>query len=73
MSIEEHRANVVHYHFTGKGHLEEWPVITAEPGKVRTNIYNLETVAQVEEYIEALRRAAKVANLPDRSDEAKSA
>jgi hypothetical protein len=72
MSIEERRSHVTEYRLKGKGSLD-WPIITAEPGEVRTTMYTFETVAQIEEYIEALRKAAKEANLPDGSDEAKSA
>ena len=73
MSIEEHRSQVIEYRLKGKGTLDSWPVITAEPGEVRTNMNTFETVAQIEEYIEALRKAAKEANLPDGSGEAESA
>lgn len=72
MSIEERRSSVTEYRFKGKGTID-WPVITAEPGEVRTSMYTFENTAQLEEYIEALRKAAKGANLPDGSDQAKSA
>jgi hypothetical protein len=74
MSIEERRSHVTEYRLKGKGSLD-WPIIinTAERGEVRTTMYTFETVAQIEEYIEALRKAAKEANLPDGPSEAKSA
>jgi hypothetical protein len=64
---------VIEYCFKGKGALPGWPVITAEPGEVRTNMHTFETVGEIEEYIETLRRAAKETHLPDGSGEAKSA
>jgi hypothetical protein len=70
MSIEEIRSQAVEYRV--KGSLRS-PVLTARPGEVHTGLCSLENLAQVEEFIEALRKAAKVANLPDGSDEAKSA
>ena len=61
MSIQERRNEVVEFRLGTSG-LE---VITAAPGEVRTGLHSFRTLAEMEEFLEALRRAAKAANLPD--------
>lgn len=71
MSIEERRNEVIEFRWgDDKLGLRE---ITAEPGEVHAMMPSFKTMADVEEFIEALRRAAKAANLPDGPGEAKTA
>ncbi len=72
MSLEERRTSVIEYRFKNKGSSIDFPVITAEPGEVHVTMHTFKNSAQIEEYIEGLRRAAKEANLPN-GDQAKSA
>ena len=55
MSIEERRNEVIEFH-VNQSKLS-WPAATAKPGEVRTVMQIFGTVAEMEEYIEALRRA----------------
>lgn len=73
MSIEERRNEVVEFRLgLSKSGLD---VITAASGKVQTGLHSFRTLAEVDEFIEALRMAAKAANLPDGppQEEAKTA
>lgn len=70
MSIEERRNEVIE--FRKKGSLGA-PIISAVPGQVSITLHTVRNVAELDEFIDALRRAAKAANLPDGPGEAKTA
>jgi hypothetical protein len=75
MSIEERRSEVIQFCLNmGRGKNSSlWPVITAQPGEVHVSMHTMATRQELEEYINALRKAATAANLPDGSGEVKPA
>jgi hypothetical protein len=61
MAIEEVHTHVVQYR-TGA---LNWPIIQAEPGIVSVNSHHIRAAKEAEEFIDTLRKAVKVSNLPD--------
>lgn len=61
MAIEEVQSNVVQY----RAGILNWPIIQAKPGEVWVNSHQIRTAREAEEFIDTLRKAVKVANLPN--------